>query len=74
MAHRQPNGPAAIAAHAAALLLWIACAGPGSYGPGSYGDARIPPLTTSSILGPVPSPDAELARLERLGDDPAHAS
>ncbi len=72
MAHRQPNGPVAIAAHAAGFLLWVACAGPGSYGPGSDGGARIPPLTTSSILAPVPSSaDAELARLERLGDNPS---
>ncbi len=67
VAHRRPIGRTVLAA---CLLFGAACAGPTP-----YGNARasgIPPLTTSSILAPVPPyAEAELARLERLGDDPA---
>lgn len=67
MAHRRSIGGAVVAA---CLFFGAACAGPTP-----YGNARavgIPPLTTSSILAPVPPyAEAELARLERLGGDPA---
>ncbi len=71
MTRRQNLGPVAASAYSASLLLGVACMGPGAHGEAHFNE-QIPPLATASILAPVPAfADTELARLERLGDDPA---